>query len=464
VDSKSHPDAIVEFVANQRLAGFPAVSAGRIQSHTTKSRPTVNRALVRLVGSGRLERQGAGRAVTYRVPTPTGASAQEKLLEKEPRNVPETNRAEGRASPAWSEQSCALIADLEAPLATRAPVSYKRTFVDSYRPNESTLLPASLAAHLYELGKSKDQLPAGTYARRVLEQLLIDLSWFSSRLEGNRRSLLETRSLFEKGRSETDDRDATMLLNHKEAIEFMVDVVPAEGITVPVVRNVQSLLMRDLLPDSADLGAIRKNIVNIQGTVYVPSQVPSLLEEMLGQIVDKARRVRNPVEAAFFLSVNIAYLQPFLDGNKRTSRLSANMPLMLANCAPLSFLDVEQGDYALAMLGVYERLDVTLAVELFEWTYRRSILKYKAVMESMGGPDPRRVRNREQLGEAVRQIVFFGLRLERAMEGLAIAEDDRAFFDEMLTSELQYLESYNCARYRLPISKTQEWIDIGRPR
>ena len=82
------------------------------------------------------------------------------------------------------------------------------------------------------------------------EQVLIDLSWFSSRLEGNRTSLLATRDLFEKGRSENDDRDATTLLNHKETIEFMVD-----------------------------------KIVNIHDTVYVPCQVPNLLEEMLGDVV-----------------------------------------------------------------------------------------------------------------------------------------------------------------------------------
>ncbi|MFC4274037.1 Fic family protein [Achromobacter aloeverae] len=348
-------------------------------------------------------------------------------------------------------------------MGTRHPVSYQRTFVDRYQPNASSLLPGTLAAELHGLGKSKDQQPAGTYARKVLEQLLIDLSWYSSRLEGNRISLLDTRALFEKGRSESDDRDATMLLNHKDAIEFMVDAVPTEGITPPVLRNLQSLLMRDLLPDSADLGAIRQKIVNIQDTVYVPSQVPHLLEETLRAIVDKARAIHNPVEAAFFLWVHLAYLQPFVDGNKRTSRLAANMPLMLANCSPLSFLDVGRTDYALAMLGIYERLDVTLAVELFDWTYRRSIAKYQAIIESMGGPDPLRVRYREQLGEAIQQIVHFGRSLESAVQALHVAETDAAAFRAMLNTELTHLESYNCARYRLPIGKTQAWIDRGRP-
>ena len=442
--------AIVDFVAKEQLADSIGVPARAIQAHIARPRPTVNRALVELTNAGRLERFGAGRSTVYRVPITA-----EVVAAPVAQALPELP---------WSTSARALLAQLSQPLGVRQPVTYQRRFVDDYRPNESTLLPAGLASQLYEAGKSRDQQPAGTYARKVLEQLLIDLSWFSSRLEGNRTSLLATRELFEKGRSENDDRDATMLLNHKEAIEFMVDAVPTEGITVPVVRNVQSLLMRDLLADPADLGAIRRTIVNIQDTVYVPSQVPNLLEEMLGHIVDKARNIRNPVEASFFLWVNIAYLQPFVDGNKRTSRLAANMPFMLANCAPLSFLDVGQHDYALAMLGVYERLDVTLAVELFEWTYGRSVEKYQVIVESMGGPDPMRLRYREQLGEAVRQIVYFGLTLDRALGDLAIPGADAAVFNEMLTSELRHLEPYNCARYRLPIGKTQAWIDKGRPQ
>ena len=95
--------------------------------------------------------------------------------------------------------------------------------------------------------------------------------------------------------------------------------------------------LQDLLADSDALGTIRQTVVNITDTVYVPTQVPSLLQEMLPMVVDKARLIKNPVEAAFFLWVNLAYLQPFEDGNKRCSRLAANIPLMLYNCAPCLF-------------------------------------------------------------------------------------------------------------------------------
>lgn len=282
-------------------------------------------------------------------------------------------------------------------------------------------------------------------------------------MNGNRKSLLDTQALFARGRSGSDDLDASMLLNHKDAIEFMVDAVPEYGITVPVVRNIQALLMQGLLDNPDALGTIRHTVVNITNSVYLPTQAPMLLEEMLGLVIDKARQVKNPVEAAFFLWVQIAYLQPFEDGNKRTSRLCANLPLMLSNCAPLSFLDVEPQDYALAVTGVYERLDVTLAAELFAWTYRRSIAKYKVILEAMGAPDPFRARYREQLGEAVREVVTQGAGLQEAIAALALPELDLTPFQTLVRQELARLEPFNCARYRLSIRKTEEWVAKGRP-
>lgn len=292
---------------------------------------------------------------------------------------------------------------------------------------------------------------------------MIDLSWHSSRLEGNRKSLLDTQELFAKGRTPGDDLDAIMLLNHKEAIEFIVDAVPEYGVREDVVRNIQSLLMQELLANPEAVGAIRRTLVNISDSVYVPAQAPHLLEEMLRLVIDKVRNIKNPVEAAFFLWVNTAYLQPFEDGNKRTSRLCANLPLLLQNCAPLSFLDVESPDYALAALGIYERRDATLAAELFEWTYLRSIRKYEVIIQSMGAPNPFRLRYREQLGEAVRQVVNDGLPMDAVVASLALPLEDQAAFRGVLQEELRYLETYNCARYRLSIRLTEAWIQRGRP-
>ena len=277
------------------------------------------------------------------------------------------------------------------------------------------------------------------------------------------KSLLDTKALFERGRSAGDDDDALMLLNHKDAIEFVVDEVPHYGIWDVVVRNIQSLLMNGLLRNSDALGKVRNTVVTITDSVHVPLQVPQLLDEVLASIVDKACHIKNPIEAAFFLWVNIAYLQPFEDGNKRTSRLCANLLLLLQNCAPLSFMDVEQADYALAVLAIYEQQDVSLAVELFEWTYRRSIDKYAAILEAMGAPDPFRVKYRELLGEAVRQDVTRAAAVPHLLPALGIDPADLDKFAQLLREELQHLETYNCARYRLGLALTDKWIAAGRP-
>lgn len=364
---------------------------------------------------------------------------------------------------AWSTAGSAVRAELLRPLASREPVTYRRQFVDAYVPNESSLLPHDLAEELAHAGRMHGQQPAGTYARRVLEQLLIDLSWASSRLEGNPYSLLDTAELFASGVT-SGDANAIMLLHHKQSIEFLVDAVPEYGLSASVVRNLHAILMQDLLLDTEALGTIRKKAVNISGTVYVPTQVPSLLTEMFGQIIDKARLIKNPIEAAFFLWVNLAYLQPFEGGNKRCSRLAANVPLMLYNCAPLSFIDVDIQDYALAMMGVYEQQDVSMAVDIFAWTYRRSLKKYVVVLESTGGPDPVRLRYREALNDAMQMVVRERKTIVEARASLGLEGAADAPFEALLRAELRTLDVFNCARYRLAMRITQAWIDAQRPQ
>jgi Fic family protein len=422
-------------------------TASVIAQHLKVGRRTVNRTLARLVANGQLEKTGSGPTTGYRpTRTPTSASSDGPPL-----------------AVARGAEAAALLAQLSRPLGSRPPVSYERVFVDDYVPNESSLLPRALADELYAAGRAQGQQPAGTVARKILEQLLIDLSWHSSRLEGNRVSLLDTQLLFEHGRGDTNNPDITMLLNHKEAIEFMVDAVPEQGITVPVIRNLHALLMQGLLSDPLAAGAIRRRIVTIEGSVYHPTQVPVLLEQMLEEIVARARLIRNPIEGAFFLWVNLAYLQPFEDGNKRTSRLTSNLPLLLYNCAPLSFLDVEQSDYAYAMLGVYEQRSVALAIELFETTYRRSVEKYRAALGAFGTPDPLRARYREALGEAIRRVVAGGESSPAAVASLGIEPVDLDGFARLIEEELAHLAIYNCARYRLTISAVERWVAAGRP-
>lgn len=449
------PSEILEYLGQQLANGQAECPPDAITTALDAPRSTVNYHLARMVAVGSIQKRYGGPATRYALPGQAAAAV----------SAPPPGQPVLPAGKAFqfSAGQQPLVENLTAPIGTRKPVAYQRSFVEDYVPNQSALIPPAKAQELFEKGRAQGQQPAGTYARKVLEQLLIDLAWHSSRLEGNRKSLLDTKALFDRGRSAGDDEDALMLLNHKDAIEFVVDEVPHYGIRDVVVRNIQSLLMNGLLRNPDALGKARNTVVTITDSVYVPLQVPQLLDEILANIVDKVCHIKNPIEAAFFLWVNIAYLQPFEDGNKRTSRLCANLPLLLQNCAPLSFMDVEQADYALAVLAVYEQQDVSLAVELFEWTYSRSIDKYAAILEAMGAPDPFRVKYRELLGDAVQQVVTSAAAVANLVPTLGIAPTDLEKFAQLLREELQHLETYNCARYRLGLALTDKWIAAGRP-
>ena len=428
------PDRLVEAL---RSLNAPA-SSSQLAARTGASLAQVKRRLGALVAAGVVARAGQARSTRYALvrtlpPTDTVASVSLSLRER-----------------------------LNQPLAMREPVTYRREFLEGYVPNETRLLPEPPALELAHAARMAGQQPAGTYARPVLEPLLIDLSWSSSRLEGNRYSLLATEELFRRGTT-PGDADAVMLLNHKRAIEFLVDAVPEYGLTSALLRNLHALLLQDLLADADSLGTIRRKVVQISDTVYVPTQVPLLLEEMFDLMLDKARRIKNPVEAAFFLWVHLAYLQPFEDGNKRTSRLAATVPLMLYNCAPLSFNEVEPLDYAQAMVGVYEFQDVSLAVELFAATYRRSLKKYTVLRQSMGAPDPMRLRYRETLNDVIQLIVRDRRPMVEALAVSGLGEDTAPGFRALLEEELRKLAAHNCARYRLTLRATEAWIQAGRP-
>ena len=440
---------ILAAISAATVDGKSTVSSRELLQATPVSPATLKRYLEELVRDGLITRTGSARATRYRLATaPTLPSAAE-------------SREVAASGFPLSLASRKLLSYLGQPLAVRSPVTYQRQLVEHYVPNESCLMPREIAASLAVEGRMQGQQPAGTYARKVLESLLIDLSWSSSRLEGNRFTLLATEELFKRG-TEGNDSDAIMLLNHKRAIEFLVDAVPEFGLTKPVICNLHSLLMADLLSDPSALGTVRTKVVNISDTVYVPTQIPDLLQEMLERIVHQARLIKNPIEGAFFLWVNLAYLQPFEDGNKRTSRLATNIPLLLYNCAPLSFLDIDARDYAHAMLGVYERLDVSLAVDLFAWTYRRSIKKYGVIAESVGGPDPFRLKYRDRLTKAVQLVVRDGRNLQDAVREVQLPANDQEKFCSILHIELSALTPENCARYYLSMRCAEDWITQGR--
>lgn len=178
-------------------------------------------------------------------------------------------------------------------------------------------------------------------------------------------------------------------------------------------------------------------------------------------ILDKAAAIDDPFEQAFFVMVHIPYLQPFVDVNKRVSRLGANIPLIRHNLCPLSFIDVPERTYVEGTLGVYELKRIDLLRDVFVWAYERSCHRYMAIRETVAEPDPVRLRYREALIAIVAEIVRSqqtpGEAVVRAVaEGLVPSQDLKRIVERAL-EDLARLHEGNVARYRLRLSEYRAW-------
>jgi hypothetical protein len=427
-------------------------------------RRTLQRKLSQLVRDGRLLKTGGGRSVRYLL---TPAVVETAAI------AAGSSRVEGygEVSLRVSREGETIRARVREHLQNRHPVGYNRAFLDDYEPNRSQYLDETLQRRLHEMGRSPDGArPAGTYARQIFNRLLIDLSWNSSRLEGNTYSLLETQRLLELGEAAPgkDAREAQMIVNHKNAIELLVEQSPEVGVNRYTILNLHALLSDNLLADPQASGRLRAIPVAIQGTVYRPPEVPQLVEECFQRVLEKASVIANPYEQAFFAMVHLPYLQPFVDVNKRVSRLVANIPLIRENLCPLSFVDVPERDYVEGHLGVYELNRVELLRDVFAWAYERSCTRNVAVRQSLGDPDPFRMRYRALIGEVAADVVRQGVALE-AVSAFAldraqanVAEADRARFVEVVATELEALHEGNIARYRIRPSEFHAWRKAAR--
>jgi hypothetical protein len=426
-----------------------------------------------LVDKGRLITEGEGRRWTrYRLPA---AEAEPRALtaDKPAAVAAAAEKTEEEAVP-LSPASQDMRAYLSQPLNARKPVGYNREFLDSYRPNETFYLSEEQRAHLAQVGKPNfEEQAAGTYAKQILTRLLIDLSWNSSRLEGNTYSLLDTTRLIELGEAaEGRDRlEAQMIVNHKEAIEFLVNDAEEIGFNRYTILNLHGILAQNLLPDANAPGRLRRMAVGIGKSTYHPLEMPQLIEECFNQVLDTAAAILDPFEQAFFAMVQLPYLQPFDDVNKRVSRLSANIPFIKRNLSPLSFIDVPRTLYMEALLGVYELNKIDLLRDVFIWAYERSAARYAAVRQSLGEPDPFRFRHRAALRQIVGDVVRGKMDKKAAaafirawVEKNGIPEPEREKFRDMAESELVGLHEGNFARYQIRPSEFEAWQEVWGER
>ena len=415
-------------LSDQEILDYIAVHPGsgreEIRRHAAPdaSSPTIWRALKRLREENKLEVSGKGRATGYSL---AGAAV--------------------------------VRAHLAEPYNRRKPANYNKDFIDRYVPGRSFYLSIAERQRLRDAGTpTMPPLPAGTYAQRVLERLLVDLSWASSRMEGNTYSILETERLIRFGEeaSGKDRKEAVMILNHKEAIQYIVDNLDAITISRPDITNIHALLANGLLADPAMAGRLRRMPVGITHSSYRPLGDRFEIEEEFTILIEKAVAITDPFEQSFFLLVHIPYLQAFDDINKRTSRVASNIPLLKEDLAPMSFLTMDDGDYIDGLIGIYELNNVALLRDAYMDAYMTSAENYRVLRAELEMPDKAALVYREFVREAVRRSVLdrkqFDPELVTAMAAEAgVPEEDRAQVVNYIRQEFRGLHEGNVIRYRL---------------
>lgn len=410
---------ILDYLASHPGAGREAV---RRSVAPEVSPVTVWRALKRLVDEGRLEVAGKARATGYSL---AGAAV--------------------------------VRAHLQTPHHRRRLGVYRREFVDGYIPNRSFYLGEADRERLHEAGRPVPQpLPAGTFAQRILESLLVDLSWASSRMEGNTYDILETGRLIRFGEeaSGKERREAVMILNHKEAIQYVVEHLAEVTVSRLDIFGIHALLADGLLADPAMAGRLRRMPVGISYSSYRPLDDFLAIEEEFDVLVGKAAAIEDPFEQSFFLLVHIPYLQAFEDVNKRTSRIASNIPLLKSGLAPMSFVALDDAAYIDGLIGIYELNNVSLFREVYVDAYLASADNYRVLRAEVESPDKAALAYRDFVREAVRCSVlewkgFLPDRVRTMAAEAGIPEADREQVVLYVGEQFRGLHEGNLIRYRL---------------
>ncbi len=211
--------------------------------------------------------------------------------------------------------------------------------------------------------------------RREMERLGIDLSWKSSQIEGNTYSLLETERLLKEKQTAAGKtkEEAIMLLNHKDALDFVVahpDYLA--NLTIARIEDIHSLLIKELGVDRN----IRNRRVGITGTNYRPIDNEFQIREALQQTCDLVNSRSNVFEKALFVLMLLSYIQAFNDGNKRVARITSNAILIANGYCPISFRTVDSIDYKKAMLLFYEQNNISAFKKIFIEQFRFAVETY----------------------------------------------------------------------------------------
>lgn len=420
------------------------IGSGELKSALALSDRTLRRWLGQLVSEGTLERRGNWKSTRYRWRAASAPGNTEPATSV----VAETPLT--GAALTFSAANEALVKRIKAPIYTRPPATYSEEWLQGYEPNKSAYLPEQLRSELRGLGKRAPIYSrAGTYIQKIYNRLLIDFSFNSSRLEGNTYTLADTERLLLHGAAapEKPNAERIMILNHKEAIRYLVQHVDRLTAEEETIRTLHYLLADSLVAPGA-AGQIREDSILVSGTTYTPLEGKERLRSLLLRLLEKARAIEDPFEQSFFLLAHLSYLQAFIDVNKRTARLACIIPLIHGDYVPQSFVDLDQRQYLEATIVLYELREVGPLAEVYSWSYRRTCERYDTSVQATGFDEISvlyRLQRRALVADLVRHQIPPGEVANWIVANIPVAVE-AAHHEKFLSDVLAEIENLDSSR------------------
>jgi len=338
---------IIEMLRESSLLQSSDIHAALMKKGDNASLVTIKRELSDMVETGLVVSEGLGRAVSYAVST------------------------KGRVFAAVDAKAyCAVEPDM-------------RHGSDTYNFDLFSHFPEELFSE-QEMQRLNDatrryqkniQDTSPTAEKKELERLVVELSWKSSRIEGNTYTLLDTEKLIRDNIEAPGHakEEAQMILNHKDAFRYVHEQrILFEVLTRKSIEEVHALVVKDMGISSG----VRKSLVGILGSRYRPLDNAHQIIEAVDALCGAIARVSSSYTRALLALAGIAYIQPFEDGNKRTSRLVCNAVLLAHGCSPLSYRSVHEEEYREAMLALYELNTLMPLKKIFIEQYEFAVENY----------------------------------------------------------------------------------------
>jgi len=419
---------------------------------------TIRDALARLHYG--IESSGAKRGKKYRLRQRVGAA-----------NIAETTVPKGERLQ-FSEQALRALNYVRQPKVKRPPVEFNHALLAGYQPNKSRYLPVASAQRLERIGKRMGLAgQAGTYVLKIYDQLLLDLSFHSSRMEGNTYSREQADRLIrqQQAAAERSDQETTMILNHKDAIEYLVKRVHSDDLSIDVIQTLHALLSENLV-SYGYAGVIRDTDVLIGDSAYVPlsgeGEGKYHLATQLNLVIKKANAIADIFERSLFLLLHISYLQAFIDVNKRTARLICILPMIKNDYIPISFVGVDQDTYVSCLISFYETGAWQPMAEYFAISYEKSCQQFSEAAKQTGWDEfgaRYRQQRREILARVVQELIPEDKAGEYARQYLpdGVAIEDIPGFCKMIETATRSLNFAQLAGIGVSRQAFERWRTMG---